>query len=49
MAKSGRTENLSDVMTKYDLRVIVDMPKQAEILPVQNLGYHDGKPNIRPW
>ena len=48
MAKSGKTENWLDVMTKYDFRVIVDLFKQAEILPVQNLGYHDGKPNIRP-
>jgi hypothetical protein len=46
MAKSGKTENLSDVMTKYEFREIVDLFKQAEILPEQNLGYHDGKPNI---
>jgi hypothetical protein len=46
MIKSEVTENLLDVVTKYITWDFIDWIKYAEILSEQNLGYHDGKPNI---
>ena len=46
MLKFSEIQNLLGVMTQYEFCEIVDLFKKAEILPDQNLGYHDGKPNI---
>ena len=49
MAKSGRAENLLDVLARYIILDFVDWIKYAEISLLENLGYHDRKPNIREW
>ena len=46
MIRYGITENLLDMMTKYEYWENVDLLKCAEILPEQIFGYHDRKPNI---
>ena len=46
MAKSGKAENLLDVLTKYLILGIVDWIHYAEISLLENLGYQDRKPNI---
>jgi hypothetical protein len=46
MLKFSEIPNLLDVTTQYVFWEIVDLFKQAEILPEQNFGYYGRKPNI---
>jgi hypothetical protein len=48
MIKSGVPENLFDVITKYITWDFIDWIKYAEISLLENFGYYNRKPNIRP-
>ena len=49
MIKSGVTENLLDVVTKYIIGDFIDWIKYAVISLLENFGYYNRKPNIRLW
>jgi len=46
MAKSGRAENLLDVLTKYVILGFCELDQIGQIKLIQNLRYHDRKTNI---
>jgi hypothetical protein len=48
MIESGITENLLDVVTEYIIWNFIDWIKYAEISLLENFGYYNRKPNIRP-